>query len=153
MKTVNSYISRSYTKLTKIVLISILTTTAIVSGVVPEISWQTAQVNFSNKVLAQSDEELQRYARALSEIEKLRQTTWSQIESMVGSDKASQVACNQPSSISSLDNDARNLANDYCKKSEAIVKKHGFTNAKFNEITKSVQTNPTLQKKVQGFMQ
>jgi hypothetical protein len=137
MKTVNYSLAKFNKNLTKTLLISMLTTTAIVTGVIPDFSFDNGKLSFSNIVLAQSEEEeeeLKRYAQALSEIEKLRQTTLTKIESIVDSNQASQVACNKPSSISVLSAEARKVANNYCGQSEAIVKKHGFSNAQVQDF-------------------
>lgn len=131
-------------------MMSILSAIAIVSGVVPELSLQTGELSFSNRVLAQNvtDDELKKYGQAFLEIEKLRQTTLTNIENIVGKEKTAQMACNQDNTINQLPENARNIANNYCTQSEAIVKKYGLSITQFNQITKTIQQNPSLKQQL-----
>ncbi len=126
--------------------------TAIIFGIVPDIDWQSKTVNFDNQVLAQSDDELKKYAQAAKEIENLRQSTFSQIEAKVGKNRANQLACNQANSINQLPDDARGLAENYCNKSEEIVKKHGLTINRFNQITQQRKNDPSINQKIQNMV-
>ncbi|WP_017294710.1 DUF4168 domain-containing protein [Geminocystis herdmanii] len=144
---VNNY---SFSKTVYQILILLgLSTGAIVFGVIPEINSQT--ITFNNHVVAQSvsDGDLKKYAQAAIEIENLRVTTLSNIESIVGKSKPSQLNCYQENTFNQLPSNARNIAENYCQQSEAIVKKHGLTNTQFNQIHQQVRNNPTLKQKVQ----
>lgn len=157
MTTLNYNISRLSKNITMTLFISIFTAAGIMANVIPQISWQNAELNldFGNTTLAQNvpdDTQLKNYAQAVLEIETLRKPTLNKIESLVGKDKTSQLACNQQNTIDQLPDEARNLATNYCNQSEEIVKKYGFTNKSFNEMTLTIQGNPTLKQKVQSFM-
>lgn len=126
-----------------------LSTGAIVSGIIPEIHGQT--ITFNNHVVAQSvsDGDLKKYAQVAIEIETLRVTTLTNIESILGKSKPSQLNCYQEDTFNQLPSNARTIAESYCQQSEAIVKKHGLTNTQFNQIHQQVRNNPTLKQKVQ----
>ena len=152
---INYYISRLNKSLTTNLIISILTVTGIVTGVTPHLSLQTGELLFSNTVLADSfsDQELQNYAQAVRKIEGIRKSALRQIESIVGKQKAAQLACHQQDSINQLSEPARNIALNYCSTSAQIVQQYGLSNHKFNQITRAVQRDANLRKKVQRFMQ
>jgi hypothetical protein len=151
---IHYYISRLNKSLTATVIVSVLIITGIVTGTNPQLSLQTGELVFSNAVLAQSfsDNDLRNYARAVLEIEAIRQPAISQIESIVGRGKAAKLACHQPNTINRLPDNARNIALNYCNTSAQIVSKYGLTNEKFNQITRAVQRDANLRQKVQGFM-
>jgi hypothetical protein len=135
-------------------LITVLTATGIISGVVPQLSSANMQLSFSNAALASSisDGDLQKYAQAAKRIESLRVSTLRQIEQIVGKDKTAQLACHQANSINALPAQAQTIARDYCQQSENIVKESGLSISKFNEITKKIQQDSSLQQKVQNMM-
>jgi hypothetical protein len=148
------YRSRLNKNLTFTLLVSVLTVTGIVSGVVPQLSLEKVQLSFSNVVLASnvSDGDLQKYAQAAKRIENLRISALSRIEQIVGKQKTAQLACHQPNTINALPADAQNIARDYCQKSENIVKQSGLSISKFNDITRAIQQDSSLQQKVQNMM-
>jgi len=139
---------------TKLLLMLLTSISAIVFDVIPQIHWQTKTLTINHQVLAQnpSDDELLKYAQAAKEIETLRQSTFSQIEAQVGKEKANQLACNQTATINQLPESARNIAQNYCNQSEAIVKKNGLTISQFNQITQQRKQNPSLNQKIQNMI-
>lgn len=136
-----------------LILVS-LSISAIAIGITPEINWQSKTLNISNQAIAQnvSDEDLKKYAQAAMEIEGLRKMTLSNIENIVGKSKPNQLNCYQQESLTQLPDNARAMAVNYCEQSEAIVKKHGLSNAQFNQITQQVRENPVIKQKLQGFI-
>lgn len=138
--------------------LSFFTVTTIITGVIPQLSWQNTQLklDFNNRLLAQNlpnDEQLKNYAKTVLEIENIRKPTLTKLESLVGKEKTAQLACNKQNTIEELPEEARNLATDYCNQSKIIVEKYGFTVKSFNEMTQTIQANPTLTQRVQDFMQ
>ncbi|BAQ66804.1 DUF4168 domain-containing protein [Geminocystis sp. NIES-3709] len=129
-------------------------TTAIVSGIIPEINIHTQTVTFSNHAMAEniSDADLKKYAQAAMEIERIRKTTFENIESIVGKSKPSQLNCYQEDSLNQLPNNARTMALSYCQQSEEIVKKYGLTINQFNQITQQIKQNPTVKQKLQAII-
>lgn len=150
----NYYISRLNKSIISTFLLPILTTSAIITGIVPQVSLPTGELKFSNIALADnfSDDDLQKYADAAKQIETLRRQAFSSIENIVGKEKAGQLACHQKNTINSLPEEARTIAQNYCSQSEAIVKKSGLSITKFNQITKKIQQDSSLQQKVQSMM-
>jgi Domain of unknown function (DUF4168) len=131
-----------------------LSTSAITLGIIPEINWQNKALNISNQAVAQnvSDEDLKKYAQAAIEIEGIRKTTLSNIESIVSKIKPNQLNCNQSENFNQLPENARNMALNYCNQSENIVKKYGLNNTQFNQIHQQVRQNPTLKQKLQAII-
>lgn len=138
----------------KLLLMLLTSISTIMLGVTNDINWQSKTLTINHQVFAQtpSDDELQKYAQAAKEIETLRQSTFSQIEAQVGKEKANQLACNQTATINQLPESARNIAQNYCTQSEAIVKKNGLTISQFNQITQQRKQNPSLNQKIQNMI-
>ncbi|MBL1208454.1 DUF4168 domain-containing protein [Geminocystis sp. GBBB08] len=151
---VNKYNFNSLKTGYHLLILITLTTSAMALGIIPEINWQSKTINISNQAVAQTptDEDLRKYAQAAIEIENLRKTTFSNIESIVGKSKPNQLNCYQEDSLNQLQGNARTMAVNYCEQSEAIVKKYGLTNTQFNQITQQVKQNPALKQKLQGII-
>ncbi|AFZ54763.1 DUF4168 domain-containing protein [Cyanobacterium aponinum UTEX 3222] len=120
-------------------------------GIVPE--YNQGSISIESKAMAQnvSDEDLKKYAQAAIEIENLRKTTYSNIEGIVGKSMG-QMSCNQRQSFSQLPDNARNMAIEYCDQSETIVKNHGLSVNRFNQITQQVKQNPSLKQRLQSII-
>lgn len=138
-------------KLTNISIVIILSTLGVVSNFIPKISWHTGGLNFNTVVFAQniSESDLKKYAQTLVEIEQIRQPALTNIINIIGKDKTTELACNQQENLRKLPNNARDIAENYCTQSEAIVKKNGLSISQFNEITRNIQQNSSLQQKIQ----
>lgn len=128
-----------------------LSLTAVSLTIVPE--YRQGSVTISSQAMAQnvSDEDLRKYAQAAIAIENLRQTTYSNIEGIIGR-SSGQMSCNQPQSFSQLPENARKMAIEYCEQSEVIVKNNGLTVNRFNQITQQVKQNPSLQQRLQSII-
>lgn len=63
-----------------------------------------------------------------------------------------QMSCNQRQSFSQLPDNARNMAIEYCDQSETIVKNHGLSVNRFNQITQQVKQNPSLKQRLQSII-
>lgn len=141
-----------YMKLASQLLIAFgLSLTAVSLAIVPE--YRQGSVTISSQAMAQnvSDEDLRKYAQAAIAIEKLRQTTYSNIGELI--DKSSEpMSCDQPQSFSRLPENARKIAIGYCEQSEVIVKNNGLTVNRFNQITQQVKQNPSLQQRLQSII-
>lgn len=154
MISLNYYISRLNKNLFTTLTISLLTSTAILGGFVPNISWKTKEVDFNIRVSAQELDQstLKRYGQVVMEIEKLRQPALNNIEKIVGKQKTAELTCHQSNTINRLPNNAQQIAREYCDKSEDVVRKYGFSITDFNKMTKQIQQNENLQKKVQDII-
>ncbi|AUT00739.1 hypothetical protein CLI64_10200 [Nostoc sp. CENA543] len=108
---------------------------------------------WNTKALAQnlsvSNNDIVSYAQALLAIEPVRQQAFREIKRIIGSGNIPQIVCNEPDSINSLTNqEARDVARNYCKDSQAIVEDKGLTIEKFNKITVEISRNNGLKKRV-----
>lgn len=145
-----NFIKTSY----QILILLSLSTSAVATGIMPEFNWQSKTISISNQAMAQnvSDDDLKKYAQAAMEIENLRKTTLSNIETIVGKSTLNQLNCHQEENFNQLPNNARTMAINYCNTSENIVKKYGLTNTQFNQITQQVRQNPALKQKLQAIV-
>ncbi|WP_069791986.1 DUF4168 domain-containing protein [Cyanobacterium sp. IPPAS B-1200] len=134
----------------KIVLMVGLSTFGILAGLTPEYNTQSNTIKISNQALAQnfSDAELSRYAQAAVDIERLRRSTFANIESIVGQQRSSQLACHQKDTINDLPSNARTLMNDFCQNSEVIVRRNGLSMNQFNQITQQVRQDDELRSRL-----
>lgn len=128
-----------------------LSLSAVTMGIVPE--YRQGSVIIESQAMAQnvSDEDLKKYAQAAIAIENLRQTTYSNIESVIGK-SSGQMSCNQRQSFSQLPENARKMAIEYCDQSEVIVQNNGLTINRFNQITQQVKQDPSLKQRLQSIL-
>lgn len=99
-----------------------------------------------------NEQKIENYAQAVIAIEKLRQNTFGQIQSVLNSQNVPNVACNRSASYQNLPSDARSLIINYCNRSKEIVQNQGLTVSEFNQITETMESNPQLKQKVQQQM-
>lgn len=88
------------------------------------------------------------YAQAVLAMEPARQEAFGQIKKIVGSGDVPQIVCNEPNSVNSLPNKAREIAVNYCNHSQKIVSDYGLTIDKFNRMTVEIQNNNSLKQQV-----
>lgn len=131
---------------------TIATCLGLVSGIVPDFTQQPSAF-FSSSARADefSDADLRNYAAALMEIEPIRQSTLAQVRASSGGTLPNLV-CNQPSTMDSLNSEAKSLFVKYCNQCESIAASKGLSIERFNQITQSVRSNPQLQTRVRSFM-
>jgi hypothetical protein len=125
----------------------------LLSGLIPGLSKGSPTLVFSTAAYAQdvNADEVTRYAQAVLAIEQIRQTAYSEIKKIIGSD-VPEIACNRPASIRALPSEAQGLAQSYCKQSSAIVANYfpSGKNARFNEITGLMQSNASLRARIKS---
>jgi hypothetical protein len=99
-----------------------LATVSLLSGLAPDLSGRSGTLVFSFAAYAQeiSTEEATNYAQAGMEIEQLRQKAHDDIKNIIG--RSLRDCCDKPESLNALTGDARNIAGDYCNRSQEIVK-------------------------------
>lgn len=88
------------------------------------------------------------YAQAVLAMEPARQQAFGEIKKIVGDKDVPQIVCNEPNSINSLPNRARDIAVNYCNHSQKIVSDYGLTIDKFNRMTVEIQNNSNLKQQV-----
>lgn len=140
--------------LSRLSIVGTLAAIGLLCGGVPEWSKDTASFSFNRSVYAQAavtDEEVSSYARAVLEMEPLRQSAYARIKQIVGSSRVPNIVCGRPDSLRSLPSEAQEIARSYCNQSAAIVSKYfpqGRT-ARFNTITNLMGENPRLRERIQ----
>jgi hypothetical protein len=140
--------------LSRLPIVGTLAVIGLLCGGVPEWSKDTANFSLNRSVYAQTtvtDEDVTSYARAVLEMEPLRQSAYARIKQIVGSSRVPDIVCGRPDSIRSLPPEAREIARSYCRQSAAIVSKYfpqGRT-ARFNTLTNLMGENPRLRERIQ----
>lgn len=141
-------------QLTKFSLILTLAGVGVVAGITPELSLTRSRISFnlSNIALAQnySPQELENYAKSLLAIELLRQSTYNEIKTNMNGSPIPEIRCFEPDSLQELPGNSRQIAVNYCNKSQEIVTSNGLTIERFNEITNNLQNNPEMKRQVQN---
>ena len=152
---VNIYRFPSFLKQTFIrsLMASILAVMGVVGGTVPEFSRYPLQLSFGFSAYTQdfNQAQIEKYAKAVLEIETLRQTAYQQIQEIIGNDPPN-IICNQPNSFKELPRDAQKIAVNYCNKSKSIVENSGLTVRQFNDLTSRVRSDQELKRRVHNAM-
>ncbi|MBW4649326.1 MAG: DUF4168 domain-containing protein [Kastovskya adunca ATA6-11-RM4] len=133
-------------------IIGALTAMGLLSGLTPGISKDSASFVTGVSAYAQdiSNEEATNYARAVLLMEPLRQAAYNEIKKIQGSRPVPNIICSQEDSLRALPRDAQGIATNYCNQSKRIVESNGFTIARFNAMTQTIQSNPTLERRIQN---
>ena len=130
---------------------SVLATISVLCGYVPQVFWQSPYFNFSYLAYTQdfSDTQLQNYARAVLQIESSRQQAYRQIERIIGRPPGN-LTCYQPETLRNLPPEAQRIAVDFCNNSKKIAQNSGLSADQFNRITRQVQTDAVLKRRIQN---
>ena len=128
----------------------ILTAISLVSGVSPQISWQTKNLIWSDSAFAQqfTPEEISNYARAGFQQEMLRQQVYQEIKSIVNQTPPD-ITCDRPESINSIDQNIRGIVNNYCQSSDRIVRENNLSVERFNQLKNYYDRRDSFYKQVQ----
>lgn len=95
------------------------------------------------------DEDVMRYARAILDIEPIRQEATEELSSILETDSLPPVECNNASSYRGMSREARQVVVDYCNQSRVIVEGYELSIRQFNLITEQQRTNRTLRNRIQ----
>lgn len=110
----------------------------------------------NSKVAAQtpniSNTELTNYAKAVLIMEPSRQQALKTIKEIVGGEDIPKIECNNPTSLNTLPKKARDIAVNYCSRSQKIVEDMGFTITQFNKITLDIQNNSDLKRQLYNIL-
>ncbi|MEB3282533.1 MAG: DUF4168 domain-containing protein [Lyngbya sp.] len=139
-------------KLRQFILVSVCSMIAAIAGIVPDLT-TVASTTLIPPASAQSrqefsDGEILNYARAVLAIEPKRQQTYDEIRQIVG-ESVPMVVCSETGSLNRLKQDVRVLATNYCSHAKKMIEDNNLTVSRFNEITRTQQTNPQLQQRIQ----
>lgn len=141
MKTINLFFQMSmHKRITHSFLFGLITTTSLVLS--------TFSVKAHAQNLSVNQNEITSYAQALLAMEPARQQAFGEIKKIVGNGNVPKIVCNEPSSMNGLPNRARDIAVNYCKRSQEIVENHGLSIDRFNRITMEIPNNNRLKQQI-----
>ncbi|GCL39108.1 MAG: DUF4168 domain-containing protein [Sphaerospermopsis kisseleviana] len=92
--------------------------------------------------------EVTNYAQSVLEMEPKRQIAFKEIKKLIGGEEIPKIVCNDPNSMNSLPNKAREIAVNYCNDSQNIVSANNLSIARFNQITVEIQSNADLKRQI-----
>ena len=92
--------------------------------------------------------ELVNYAKIILAMEPARQQAFDEIKKIIGNSEVPKIVCNDSNSFNGLPGKAKDIAVNYCNRSQKIVEENALTIERFNKITSEVQGNEGLQKKI-----
>ncbi len=92
--------------------------------------------------------EVTSYAQSVLEMEPKRQDAFQEIKKIIGGKEIPKIVCNDPNSMNSLPNKAREIAVNYCNDSQNIVSANKLTIDRFNQITVEIQSNADLKRQI-----
>lgn len=100
---------------------------------------------FSSQVDAQSPTEITNYAKSVLAMEPERRQAFEEIKKLIGGREIPQIVCSNSNTLNGLPNKARDIAVNYCNRSQKIVEQNGLTIDNFNKITRDLQSNDKLK--------
>lgn len=130
--------------LSKIMFFRFLTIASFVFSVL--VLSSTANVNAQSPQLNNTD--IVNYSRALLRIEPERQQAFDKIKKIIGDREIPKIVCSEPNSFKSLPSEARDVAVNYCNRSQQIVQSNGLSIDQFNNITLQLQNNEDLKRQI-----
>jgi Domain of unknown function (DUF4168) len=95
-----------------------------------------------------NNNEIINYARSVLDMEPARRQAFDEIKKMIGGREIPKIACSEPNSLNGLPSKARDIAVNYCQRSQQIVEQNGLSIDRFNNITVEVQNNDKLQQRI-----
>jgi hypothetical protein len=131
--------------------VSLLSTAGLLLGLVPALQPQSLELSFNQAAHAQAvtSEEVRNYARSVLAIEPIRQTAYNEIKRISGSEQVPPIACHRPDSLNNLGREIREIAVQYCNDSITVVEDNDLSINRFNTITSSLQSDPSLATRIQ----
>lgn len=98
-----------------------------------------------------SNEDITNFADAVLQMEPSRQQAYDKIKQIIGTPPPN-IPCNDLNSLSNLPEEARTIAEDYCRICKEIVEDSGLTVDGFNAIMSNLEADPNLEKRIQDAM-
>jgi Domain of unknown function (DUF4168) len=138
---------------------SILASLGVFSGLTPEMSINSSNVNspiivtLANKAYGQqfTPAETESYAKAGYEVELLRRKVYQEIKNLI-KEPPPNILCDQQSTIDILKPEIKNIANRYCTQSRQIVQRHSLSVNRFNELKTYYDRQDTFYQQVQAVL-
>lgn len=127
-------------------LVGALAAIGLLSGLTPGLSKDSHSLVFSSSAYAQdvSDEELRRYVSASLKIERMRLVVYDQIKRINGGKVPEISSC----SSQGLPDNIAPIWQNFCTQSEQVIQGEGFSNSRYNTITKMRQEDPNFEIRV-----
>ncbi|AFY34559.1 DUF4168 domain-containing protein [Calothrix sp. PCC 7507] len=121
-------------------------------GAIASVSVVTSVLVISTKTNAQTpavnNTEVNSYAQAVLAMEPARQKAFEEIKKLIGGREIPKIVCNDSNSINGLSSQAKDIAVNYCNRSQKIVEDNGLSIDRFNKITVELQNNNDLKQQV-----
>lgn len=133
--------------LSQSLIVVALSTVGLLSGLTPGLSKDSHSLTFSSSASAQqlSSSELSRYVTVSKQIELMRRSVYDEIKRISGGNVPNITSC----STQGLSGDVARIWQRFCAQSEELIQRAGFTNNRYNAITKMRQNDPDLERRVQ----
>lgn len=146
MKKISDFFSRTSQKriLSQSLFFGVIATAGVISNA----------FSLSSKAYAQTpppivnNTEINSYAQAVLAMEPARQNAFEEIKKLIGNGEIPKIVCNDPNSINSLPDKAKDIALKYCTRAEEIVLEKGLRFEQFNKITIELQSDNNLKRQV-----
>jgi Domain of unknown function (DUF4168) len=147
------FCAKSSRILSRSLILATLTTTGVICTVVPKGQNEFVHLSVGSPALAENitPEEAIKYARALLEMEPVRQKAYHEIKQIIGGPPPN-IVCHQPDSYSDLPDNAKEIATSFCDRSKKIVQNSGLSVGKFNAITMRAQSDQGIKSQIQNIL-
>ncbi|HEY9908198.1 MAG TPA: DUF4168 domain-containing protein [Thermosynechococcaceae cyanobacterium] len=132
--------------LSQVALIGALSTVGVLSGLVPQLAHRSLALSFESAALAQSNNQIEKYAKVAYKIELLRQQLYQEAREKMGGNTPANL-CQQPN----LPGSVAAICQRFSQKSGEIVasERDGeFNEGVFNDITRRKAGDPGLQRRI-----
>jgi hypothetical protein len=143
----SSYLQPCFNRiLSQSLLVGALTSIGLLSGLTPGLSKNLHTVVFSSSAYAQAvdNEELVRYVRASLKIEQLRMVVYNEIKKVNRGNVPDIPSC----SLQGLPGNILPILQNFCSQSQSITAAEGFSNNRYNTITRMRQDDANLERRV-----
>ena len=132
--------------LSQSLIVGSLAALGLLSGLTPGLSKDFHSLAFSSVAHAQSvsNQELQNYVTVSKQIELMRRSVYNEIKRVNGGNVPNISSC----SLEGLPSNIRPIWQRFCEQSEEIIQRAGFSNSRYNAITRMRQEDPDLEQRV-----
>ncbi|MEM1425385.1 MAG: DUF4168 domain-containing protein [Cyanobacteria bacterium P01_H01_bin.130] len=96
-----------------------------------------------------SETDISQYAEAVLAVEALRQTAYSQTQSLLGGGAVPVVICSEEDTIKTLSPEVRQVAVTFCNEAKSLVESTGLGIQQFNRMVETQVIDPNLSQRVQ----
>ena len=139
-----------------------LSTLGLMMGIVPRFSNPSLSPIFDTAVYAQESftdqavtaEEITKYAVSVLQIENLRIGVYQEIQNEFQKQSPGgsvpPIICHEKSSVNILPQNIQVIAVSYCNQAKEIIEGNDLTVSRFNRITMTQKTDPTLREKIKA---